>query len=768
MNNTNLIKFILLISCSTYFLKFYTQGSGNTLTFNGTNQSINIGNQVANGCRTIELWFKLDNSVTPALAAPITLVARDFGNGSILGTNEFGLHFNPASWIGGGGRLVFNRRVGSISNRILSNNNNWIAGHWYHVAAVIDPISGMRLYVNGELQAQTNPTTNPIGTQNAAVTDDVFIGQWGFPNVRFFNGVIDEVRFWVDARTEPEIKSFMCQSLNGNEPGLQAYYDFDGAGGITLLDQATGIFPGATQNMTALNRILSGAPIGDTSTYLYSTNFLGQSLSLTNQIGDTLLVDNIFPSGKGLHLYKVNTLPNSLTGLATSTTPNYYGVFMTDTNGPYNIKYSHHAYTCDSCMSIYTRNDNSVLTWTSINTISDSCVKFAVNESTIGQDYRAEYIIDEKKLSLSLGNDTMLCMGDTIWLVLPLGYTNYKWQDNSSGNSLAVTSAGTYYVTVDSNGCSDSDTIIIGSQAPPVINLGNDSIICDNGIVSLSPGTGFLSYLWQDNSTFNTFNATGSGSYHVTVNDGLCTVSDTIQLDYFNTLNFDLGIDTTLCPGEELILSPGNYNSYLWQDYSSNSTFTVNSSGTYHVLVNQNQCERSDTIHVDYLSPPVVDLGPDMDLGCIPDYTISIVDPIFGYNYVWSTGHHGNSVTIDNDGLYIVNMTTSFGECRSSDSIYVNFDCDIFIPNAFTPNQDGLNDVFKVISEEDFINFEFTIFNRWGKEVFVSYNIQDFWDGKHKKTACPSGIYTWKLNYITTDNQSSKRKSLIGHVNLSR
>lgn len=104
------------------------QGSGNTLTFNGADEAIDLGDLVANDIRTIEMWFKPHNDINPSLNAPITLIARDFNGGNILSKNEFAVCFYPTPW-GNGGKLAFIRRAGSILHVIFSNSDFWEADH---------------------------------------------------------------------------------------------------------------------------------------------------------------------------------------------------------------------------------------------------------------------------------------------------------------------------------------------------------------------------------------------------------------------------------------------------------------------------------------------------------------------------------------------------------------------------------------------------------------------------------------------------------------
>lgn len=803
-------KITILLIVITLQHSSWSQGSGNTLTFNGTNETINIGNQVANGCRTIELWFKLNQDYTPTTPNPYSLIVRDFNNGDAVSTNEFQIAFisNSVSGGTGGGYLHFIRKVGSTSYRVKSNSNYWESGHWYHVAAIIHPLSGMRIYINGELQSATNSSTNPIQVQNSSLTDDTYIGKWGYLSYRYFPGEIDEVRLWTTARTQTEIRDNMCRKLTGTEPGLKAYYNFDGASGTTLIDQA-GSYNGTMINMNTTNRVYSGAPIGDTSTHLYSSNFTGQSLSLTNTLGDTLTLSNILPAGEGVHIYKVNSLPNTTSGLTATGINSYYGVFMTDTNGPYDVEYAYNAYACDSCASIFSRNDNSVTSWSNIPSVAvtGNCSRIAQNQSTTGQDYRDEYFISIKDASINLGNDTTLCAGDTLILSASSTFNNYKWQDGSNDSSFTVTTSGTYFVLVDTNGCAALDTIVVTFQSPPTINLGNDTTLCDGSSILLDAGTGFVSYLWNGVSINQDTLVTQTGVYFVTAIDTLgCIEQDSIDVN-FTLITYDTILDT-ICLGDSILFGGIYRDSANFYSDTLNSTLGCDSiivlnlfvnpvsysqdsiilclgdslliNGNWYfstgvvsdTLLNINGC---DSIHIttitsDTVAPNIVcptSLQDTFAIPCnftVPNYQnlLNITDNCTNSDSLIITQNPspGTVITI-NSNVSTLQPIEVFAEDQMGniDSCFFNVSlyCDepIRIPQFISPNGDGMNDTWIIDGLNLYPNNNVSVFNRWGSLVFQAERYQNNWDGENLSDGIspitsntkklPSGTYFYIL-----------------------
>ncbi len=145
-------------------------------------------------------------------------------------------------------------------------------------------------------------------------------------------------------------------------------------------------------------------------------------------------------------------------------------------------------------------------------------------------------------------------------------------------------------------------------------------------------------------------------------------------------------------------------------------------------------------------------------------------------HYLWNTGDSTASIVIDTEGMYSVEMESVIG-CIGNDSVYVKLIEDdlpppdptfnLFIPNAFSPDGDGMNDVFKVIYEGlSIVDFRLSIFDRWGGEVFSSKGIENGWDGKKNGKDCPGGVYVYKIVY-SVDGVAGKQER-VGTVMLVR
>ncbi|MBT7144743.1 MAG: hypothetical protein HN894_15580, partial [Bacteroidetes bacterium] len=218
---------------------------------------------------------------------------------------------------------------------------------------------------------------------------------------------------------------------------------------------------------------------------------------------------------------------------------------------------------------------------------------------------------------LDLGNDTIeICINESITLNpdTNIVFSDYLWSDNSVNNNLIVNDAGTYSVTVtDVNGCINSDSIEI---ILPELDLGFSNFICFGDSYTLNAGNNGATYLWNTNEVSQEIEITTPGLYSVTVTDSSnCIITDDFMLFYYSTNYADLGPDINICKGEELILNPGAFDSYLWSIGETTQSILVYTSGNYGItVIDANGCESSDAIFVTVDDLPIVDLGSDVSI----------------------------------------------------------------------------------------------------------------------------------------------------------
>jgi uncharacterized delta-60 repeat protein/gliding motility-associated-like protein len=343
-----------------------------------------------------------------------------------------------------------------------------------------------------------------------------------------------------------------------------------------------------------------------------------------------------------------------------------------------------------------------------------------------------------------------------------IGYDSLRWDFNDpiSGtlNSATdfnpvhqFTSPGSYNISVTVYSCNSSNTVYKQIMIKPIpsVNLGNDTLLCTGDSLELNATLGFSQYLWSNNSTSDYINVKTSGNYWVLVTDNGCKNSDTVNINYINYPTINLGNDTTFCIDTIYTLNPDNNNSlmYLWSDSTILSSMTVINSGTYWVRASNGYCINSDTITLIFDDSKNMMINASKDT---VDYLEGVQFTASGNNmlsYKWNF-NDGTFTDIQNpyhtfmeSGNYNVTIEgTNINNCVATKNLPIVVREILFIPNLFTPNNDNLNDDFKIIynGKEEYL---LEIYNRWGEQVFISNNKSNHWDGKNSA----DGIYYYSL-----------------------
>ncbi len=272
---------------------------------------------------------------------------------------------------------------------------------------------------------------------------------------------------------------------------------------------------------------------------------------------------------------------------------------------------------------------------------------------------------------IDLGNDTLICQDGEYEIHAGGGYFQYLWQDGSTDSTLTINQPGTYWVMVTSiYGCTTTDSINITLYPALPLDLGNDTIACEGEQVTLYAGEGYVTYQWQDNSTGTEYTATTTGIYWVTVTDEKgCSATDSIAVSFLSQPEVNLGPDTTICSGEQLILDAGDgFVSYLWQSGDTTQYLIVTQAGTYSVTVNNGCGEASDEISVGVQPSPSPDLGPDTTI-CFGQSLVLEPEGQF-VNIMWQDNSTLPFYVVTSTGLYTVEVENNFG-CWGEDEVYV-------------------------------------------------------------------------------------------------
>ncbi|MEZ0611653.1 T9SS type B sorting domain-containing protein [Fibrella sp. WM1] len=284
------------------------------------------------------------------------------------------------------------------------------------------------------------------------------------------------------------------------------------------------------------------------------------------------------------------------------------------------------------------------------------------------------------------------------------------------------------------------------SLRPIRLDLGRDTTLCGRQSTLLldAKTPGGIDYKWNTGSTATTLKVSKPGKYWVTVTTACKTLSDTITVNY--SLDFSLGRDTTLCEGETMTLRVPVTGTYRWQDGSTLPTYQVRGPGTYRVQVVEAGCTVADTIQVRYVLPPRLDLGPDKQLCGLEVYTIK--PAVAEGTFRWLDAFPETDRTVNASGSFRASVTNDCATVNDAVAIdYSGCECTIQAPDAFSPNADGMNDLFQPVACGDITFTAMAVYTRWGELIFQTNSAPFSWDGTYKGQRCQPAVYTWQINY---------------------
>ena len=243
---------------------------------------------------------------------------------------------------------------------------------------------------------------------------------------------------------------------------------------------------------------------------------------------------------------------------------------------------------------------------------------------------------------------------------------------------------------------------------------------------------------------------------------------DSVKLVVINQPLFDLGPDTTFCEGDSVKLNAYQPNaiSYMWSTGEDSLSFIyVTDTGHYSVQVDNPGCGLSDSIYFFQLLPnPPVSLGED-SLFCFYNFDSLRLDATTSdaVNYFWRpTGESTPKIIVKFADFYSVTITRENG-CRRTPGFEVFELCppDFYAPNAFTPDGDGINDIYK-ITAFNYEGYTLSIYDRFGQQLFKTKDSTFGWDGKFNSKESPIGIYVYKINIngFNTDGEKESEYKL--------
>ncbi len=463
----------------------------------------------------------------------------------------------------------------------------------------------------------------------------------------------------------------------------------------------------------------------------------------------------------------------------------------------------------------YTYTWNNTVTGTTASNLCQGTYTVTITDKNLCTSTAVASLTSPTALVLPNLSPLTACIGaSTTLTVNPSGGTpgyNVVWMPGAqTGSSITVSPAvsTTYTVTAtDANGCaSGQQTVTVNVNGPIVLAASNEGPVCPDSTVTLSSqaagGNGSFSYTWLTNPVQSTQNiqvtsGNNTQTYTVIANDGCGTPADTVIV----TLNVspdpvvNFSADKAAgCPvlcvnfTDLSTVAGGAVTKWSW-NFGNGSTSTsrqpqncYTKSGNYSVYLtatSNNGCRSTDTIKnmITVFPTPVAAFTTNPSSTTIVNPTINYIDKSIGAaNWLWSFGDttetsvstlENPTHTFANEGTYCAKLIVANLEgCLDSATscVVIGPEFDFFVPNAFTPNGDGVNDTFN--GKGIGINqYEMIVFDRWGNLIFTTYDLSVGWNGTANggDQICQQDVYVYKI--VLTD-VFNVQHNYIGHITL--
>lgn len=341
----------------------------------------------------------------------------------------------------------------------------------------------------------------------------------------------------------------------------------------------------------------------------------------------------------------------------------------------------------------------------------------------------------------------------------------YNIDGGSFGSSNVFNVAGGNHIVIarDVNGCDTTLQLLVTNiNSTIILTPSSLSPTCPGGTdgwvgINVAGGTPPNSTLWSTGATTDTLLNLGAGTYSVTVTDITnCSAYQTFTLTNPAPPSVNLGTDIDLCDGEDVALDAGLAGAYVWSTGDTTQGITATNSGTYSVTItNAGGCTATDDILVTVAAPITVDAGEDTTI--IQFESIlelnGVVTGSAGGNYLWTPSDYlacddcaTTSLSPDSTTTYVLTYTDALG-CIAMDSVTITVlpgEYIAIIPNAFSPNADGTNDLLHVY-HKGVKRLVWRIHDRWGEKVFETEDMNAGWDGTLKGVLAQDGVYVWDL-----------------------
>lgn len=394
--------------------------------------------------------------------------------------------------------------------------------------------------------------------------------------------------------------------------------------------------------------------------------------------------------------------------------------------------------------------------------------------------------------ALDISNDTAICIGNSVNLFAS-GVSQITWSPATyldDPSSLTPTSTPLQSITYTASGttpdgCQLTATVHIHVDTAMPQPVMQDSLVYCLGSSGTVTVSGATTYDWSPQTDITpvtgpqvTISTQTSRYYYCDFLNACGAAQDSIFVRV-NDATILAGNDTTICPGETTPVHASGGVSYSWSPspygylQSNGSLVLVKPTvSTTYVVVGTDEygCKDTADVRVNLFPSPFVQTNPDVYAIFGEEVQLNAVSST-AVSYVWSPAEYlscnvcQSPVTTPDKPMTFTVTIYDINGCSASDVVHIFYNAIIYVPNTFTPDNNGTNETFFALGV-NIKDFRLEIFNRWGELIYSGDALAQMWDGTYAGMPSPDGVYTWKIEY--GEILTGERHQIVGHVNLLR
>jgi gliding motility-associated-like protein len=372
---------------------------------------------------------------------------------------------------------------------------------------------------------------------------------------------------------------------------------------------------------------------------------------------------------------------------------------------------------------------------------------------------------------------TSLCPGSHVILTANSSEGNYLWSNGATTQTISANFPNVTVTTTNSCGSASATQTLVFVSLPTLTITPGNVLLCPGITATLTANGSATNYTWSTGATGSTIYVNTPGVKTVSVSNscGIKAVSVNVT-----PLNFSPLVVTpsspTVCPNELVtyVVTGGGFSAsgtttYDWSNSSSTGSVVTAQGGTVTVS-NTNLCGTYTTSVSVGINPVTANIVADPVSGTSPLVVTFTDNSTNAGTWLWDFGNGtiANTQTVANQvyansGSYTAYLTVTNGSCMDVDSVVIivlEEEPTLYVPNAFTPNGDSINDIFRV-GYTNIIQFNMIIFDRWGLKLFESSDIDNGWDGKVNGNVICDGVYYYLIDATGIDEVKIKKQGTV-------